>query len=137
MYKRQVESYVARAKELGTEWGKRPAAERAAALDAVADQLAAKRGDFISVAAYEANKTVTQTDPEVSEAIDFCTYYGQSARFLEEAHSEFHPHTVTVVTPPWNFPIAIPTGGIAASLAAGSAVTVSYTHLTLPTIYSV
>ncbi|MDK4294457.1 bifunctional proline dehydrogenase/L-glutamate gamma-semialdehyde dehydrogenase [Corynebacterium accolens] len=119
-----VESYVARAKELGTEWGKRPAAERAAALDAVADQLAAKRGDFISVAAYEANKTVTQTDPEVSEAIDFCTYYGQSARFLEEAHSEFHPHTVTVVTPPWNFPIAIPTGGIAASLAAGSAVIV-------------
>ncbi|MGO8077589.1 aldehyde dehydrogenase family protein, partial [Rhizobium leguminosarum] len=46
------------------------------------------------------------------------------ARLLEESYSEFTPHTVTVVTPPWNFPIAIPTGGIAASLAAGSAVIV-------------
>ena len=119
-----VESHIARAKELGTEWGKRPAAERAAALEAVADEIASQRGKFISVAAYEANKTVTQTDPEVSEAIDFCTYYGQSARLLEESYSQFTPHTVTVVTPPWNFPIAIPTGGIAASLAAGSAVIV-------------
>ena len=72
-------------------------------------------GEFISVAAYEANKTVTQTDPEISEAIDFCTYYAQSARLLERYSAEFTPYRVTVVTPPWNFPVAIPTGGIAAA----------------------
>ncbi|MCQ9676322.1 bifunctional proline dehydrogenase/L-glutamate gamma-semialdehyde dehydrogenase [Corynebacterium sp. BF-R-2] len=117
-----VDKHVARAAELGAEWGARPAEDRARALEAVADELANRRGEFISVAAYEANKTVTQTDPEVSEAIDFCTYYAQSARLLEGYAAEFSPHRVTVVTPPWNFPVAIPTGGIAAALAAGSAV---------------
>ena len=117
-----VDKHVLRAAELGAEWGARPAEDRARALEAVADVLANRRGEFISVAAYEANKTVTQTDPEISEAIDFCTYYAQSARLLENYAAEFTPHRVTVVTPPWNFPVAIPTGGIAAALAAGSAV---------------
>src|SRR5699024_4462926 len=61
-------------------------------------------------------------DPEVSEAIDFSVYYAHSARMLDAARSKFTPHEVTVVTPPWNFPIAIPTGGMMAALAAGSAV---------------
>ncbi len=117
-----VDKHVARAAELGAEWGARAAEDRARALEAVADELANRRGEFISVAAYEANKTVTQTDPEISEAIDFCTYYAQSARLLERYSAEFTPYRVTVVTPPWNFPVAIPTGGIAAALAAGSAV---------------
>ncbi|MGX4760804.1 bifunctional proline dehydrogenase/L-glutamate gamma-semialdehyde dehydrogenase [Corynebacterium minutissimum] len=116
-----VDKHVARAAELGA-GGARDAEDRARALEAVADELANRRGEFISVAAYEANKTVTQTDPEISEAIDFCTYYAQSARLLENYAAEFTPHRVTVVTPPWNFPVAIPTGGIAAALAAGSAV---------------
>ena len=70
-----VDKHVARAAELGADWGARDAEDRARALEAVADELANRRGEFISVAAYEANKTVTQTDPEISEAIDFCTYY--------------------------------------------------------------
>ncbi|WP_296132973.1 bifunctional proline dehydrogenase/L-glutamate gamma-semialdehyde dehydrogenase [uncultured Corynebacterium sp.] len=119
---KDVDKHVLRAAELGAEWGARDAEDRARALEAVADELANRRGEFISVAAYEANKTVTQTDPEISEAIDFCTYYAQSARLLEGYAAEFTPHRVTVVTPPWNFPVAIPTGGIAAALAAGSAV---------------
>ncbi len=55
------------------------------------------------------NRGIDHVGVLIDDRLDFCTYYGQSARFLEEAHSEFHPHTVTVVTPPWNFPIAIPT----------------------------
>src|SRR5699024_8348670 len=41
---------------------------------------------------------------------------------IDACRSKFTPHEVTVVTPPWNFPIAIPTGGMMAALAAGSAV---------------
>ncbi|WP_313548396.1 bifunctional proline dehydrogenase/L-glutamate gamma-semialdehyde dehydrogenase, partial [Corynebacterium sp.] len=117
-----VNAAVAKAQELGAKWGAKPADERAQVLEAIGDEIARNRGKLVSVAAYEANKTVTQTDPEISEAIDFCVYYAHSARALETARSEFTPHQVTVVTPPWNFPIAIPTGGMMAALAAGSAV---------------
>lgn len=117
-----VNAAVAKAQELGAQWGAKPGDERAQVLEAIGDEIARNRGKLVSVAAYEANKTVTQTDPEISEAIDFCVYYAHSARVLETARSEFTPHQVTVVTPPWNFPIAIPTGGMMAALAAGSAV---------------
>ncbi|MDO5032764.1 bifunctional proline dehydrogenase/L-glutamate gamma-semialdehyde dehydrogenase [Corynebacterium sp.] len=117
-----IDKHVQRAKELGAQWGARSAEDRARVLESIGDVLADRRGELISVAAYEANKTVTQTDPEVSEAIDFCGYYAHSARLLEDYAADFTPHQVTVVTPPWNFPIAIPTGGVAAALAAGSAV---------------
>src|SRR5699024_4118926 len=63
-----------------------------------------------------------QSDPEISEAIDFAAYYGEQARNLDRARSEFTPHALTVVIPPWNFPVAIPAGGVTAALAAGSAV---------------
>lgn len=117
-----VNQAVAKAQELGAKWGAQTGDQRAEVLESIGDELARNRGKLISVAAYEANKTVTQTDPEVSEAIDFSVYYAHSARMLDSARSKFTPHEVTVVTPPWNFPIAIPTGGMMAALAAGSAV---------------
>ena len=117
-----VNQAVGKARELGAQWAARSGDERAAVLEAIGDEIARNRGKLVSVAAYEANKTVTQTDPEISEAIDFCVYYAHSARLLDSARSTFTPHRVTVVTPPWNFPIAIPTGGMMAALAAGSAV---------------
>jgi RHH-type proline utilization regulon transcriptional repressor/proline dehydrogenase/delta 1-pyrroline-5-carboxylate dehydrogenase len=117
-----VNQAVAKAQELGAKWGAQTGDQRAEVLESIGDELARNRGKLISVAAYEANKTVTQTDPEVSEAIDFSVYYAHSARMLDTARSKFTPHEVTVVTPPWNFPIAIPTGGMMAALAAGSAV---------------
>ena len=117
-----IDNAVARAKQLSRNWAAKPADERARVLEKIGDKLADHRNDLISVAAWEANKTVTQTDPEVSEAIDFCVYYGHTARQLDKARSKFTPNQVSVVVPPWNFPIAIPTGGITSSLAAGSAV---------------
>ena len=100
--------------------------ERAAALHRVGDVLAARRGELIEVAGSEAGKTIDQADPEVSEAIDFCHHYaGASLQLTDEAHmagARFVPVDVTVVASPWNFPVAIPTGGVAAALAAGSAV---------------
>lgn len=104
------------------EWAARSGEERAAVLETIGDKLADARGRLIQVMAYEANKTITQSDPEVSEAIDFAAYYAQSARALDEARSIFTPNRLTVVTPPWNFPVAIPAGGVLAALAAGSSV---------------
>ena len=116
-----VEDSVAKAKELAADWAAKSGEERAQVLETIGDRIADNRGKLISVAAWEANKTVTQTDPEISEAIDFAVYYAHSARMLDEARSVFTPNQVTLITPPWNFPIAIPVGGILSALAAGSA----------------
>jgi hypothetical protein len=100
--------------------------ERAAVLHRVGDVLAARRGELIEVAGSEAGKTIDQADPEVSEAIDFCHHYAAaSLELADEAHmagARFVPVDVTVVASPWNFPVAIPVGGVAAALAAGSAI---------------
>ncbi len=100
--------------------------ERAAALHRVGDVLAARRGELIEVAGSEAGKTIDQADPEVSEAIDFCHHYAEASLQLSDetymAGARFVPVNVTVVASPWNFPVAIPVGGVAAALAAGSAV---------------
>ncbi|MDO5511905.1 bifunctional proline dehydrogenase/L-glutamate gamma-semialdehyde dehydrogenase [Corynebacterium sp.] len=117
-----VDAAVARGRELGAQWASRSGHERAEVLESIADELAKARGELISVMAHEAGKTVDQSDPEISEAIDFAAYYGEQARNLDRARSTFTPHALTVVVPPWNFPVAIPTGGVTAALAAGSAV---------------
>ena len=117
-----VDEAVARARELAPEWAARSGHERAEVLETVADELAKVRGELITVMAHEAGKTVDQSDPEISEAIDFAAYYGEQARNLDRARSEFTPHALTVVIPPWNFPVALPAGGVTAALAAGSAV---------------
>jgi len=78
--------------------------------------------DTLAVMALDAGKTVDQGIPEVCEAIDFARYYGRSAiRTLEDA-APSSPAGVVVVVPPWNFPYAIPAGGVLASLAAGNSV---------------
>lgn len=81
------------------------------------------RGELIEVMVSEAGKTFDQADTEVSEAIDFAHYYAEQAIELEKVDGAvFVPHKITVVTPPWNFPVAIPAGSALAALAAGSAV---------------
>ncbi|MDO5670070.1 MAG: bifunctional proline dehydrogenase/L-glutamate gamma-semialdehyde dehydrogenase [Corynebacterium sp.] len=117
-----IDAAVARARELAPEWAGRTGHERAEVLESIADELAKARGELITIMAHEAGKTVDQSDPEISEAIDFAAYYGEQARNLDRARSAFTPHALTVVVPPWNFPVAIPTGGVTAALAAGSAV---------------
>lgn len=107
----------------GTGWGARPAADRARALRDAADVLSAYRGRLIEVMASETGKTIAEGDVEVSEAIDFARYYADRALDLETVeNATFRPSRLTVVTPPWNFPVAIPAGSVLAALAAGSAV---------------
>src|SRR5690606_37919656 len=68
-----------------------------------------------------------QADPEVSEAVDSARFYADAAEQLGPSTAmtdgaRFIPPRVMLVTPPWNFPVAIGIGGVLAALAAGSAV---------------
>jgi len=120
-----VDAAVARASAAGRAWAAAPPSARAAVLRRAAVLLEERRGDLVSVMAHEAGKTVAEGDPEVSEAVDFARYYAERALELADGAvpgARFRPHGVTVVTPPWNFPVAIPAGSVLAALAAGSPV---------------
>jgi RHH-type proline utilization regulon transcriptional repressor/proline dehydrogenase/delta 1-pyrroline-5-carboxylate dehydrogenase len=71
----------------------------------------------------ETGKTFAEADTEVSEAVDFAHYYAEaSVRLTAVDGARFEPARLTVVAPPWNFPVAIPAGSVLAALAAGSGV---------------
>lgn len=107
----------------GAAWGALTGAQRAEALDAVGRALHAGRGRLLEVAAAETGKTLDQGDPEISEAVDFAHYYARLARGLDEVEgARAVPVRLTLVIPPWNFPVAIPVGGVLAALGAGSPV---------------
>ncbi|WP_106848810.1 bifunctional proline dehydrogenase/L-glutamate gamma-semialdehyde dehydrogenase [Blastococcus sp. Marseille-P5729] len=119
----QIDAVLRAAGRAGETWRTRSGAEREAVLRLIGDQLELRRGDLLEVVAAETGKTLDQGDPEISEAIDFARYYGRLARGLDEvAGARFEPSRLTVVIPPWNFPVAIPVGGVLAALAAGSPV---------------
>lgn len=119
----RVDQLLAAGAAAGEAWQRRPRDDRAAIVHAIGDELEAMRADLLEVAAAECGKTLDQSDPEVSEAIDFARYYAlQSLQLDALVGATFHPARLTVVTPPWNFPLSIPFGGVAAALAAGSAV---------------
>jgi RHH-type proline utilization regulon transcriptional repressor/proline dehydrogenase/delta 1-pyrroline-5-carboxylate dehydrogenase len=121
----ELERIIATALEAGKAWGARPAAERAAILHRAGDILESRRAELLEVMASETGKTLDQGDPEVSEAIDFAHYYAERAKDLEKIDgATFVPANLTVVTPPWNFPVAIPAGSTLAALASGSAVVI-------------
>ena len=120
-----LERIMSTGREAGARWGAVPAADRARVLLDAADVLAAFRGRLIEVMASEAGKTIAEGDVEVSEAVDFARYYAERALDLERlTGARFLPAGLTVVTPPWNFPVAIPAGSVLAALAAGSAVVI-------------
>lgn len=113
------------AKEASSAWQKLSAETREKVLFRMADRVAERRGDLLEVMGSETGKTLDQGDPEVSEAIDFCRYYGERGLELSSIEGATpKPLSVSVVTPPWNFPVAIPCGSITSLLAAGSAVIV-------------
>lgn len=120
---------IARVRDAAALWGAMPAADRSAVLVAAARQLEARRAELIEVAASETGKVLAEADVEVSEAVDFANYYAATARELDRVSGAvFVPSRVTVVTPPWNFPLAIPAGGVLAALAAGSGVVFKPAH---------
>jgi len=119
----ELERLMTAVTERAAAWAALPGDERAALLHRAGLALAANRDRLIEVMAAETGKTIAEADPEISEAIDFAHYYAERARELDRVQgARFVPSKLTVVTPPWNFPVAIPAGGVLAALAAGSGV---------------
>ncbi|MGN7861857.1 bifunctional proline dehydrogenase/L-glutamate gamma-semialdehyde dehydrogenase [Microbacterium sp. 22303] len=119
----QVDTAIATAVAAGEAWRALGAEGRAAILHKAGDVLEARRADLLEVMGSEAGKVIEQGDPEVSEAIDFAHYYAESAKKLAHVDgATMQPVGLTVVTPPWNFPVAIPAGSTLSALATGSPV---------------
>lgn len=119
----RLEEIIVRVRDAAPGWGSRSAAERAEVLLRAAAVLESRRGELIEVAAAETGKVFAEADVEVSEAVDFARYYAAKARELDAVPgAAFTPSRLIVVAPPWNFPLAIPAGGVLAALAAGSGV---------------
>ncbi|QDU28765.1 1-pyrroline-5-carboxylate dehydrogenase 1 [Anatilimnocola aggregata] len=118
-----VNSAVECAKQDRAGWRSLSVAERNQMLGRAAAELRRSRATLMHTALVNGGKIITESDPEVSEAVDFVEFYRASARRWFELESvQATPCGVVVVVPPWNFPIAIPCGGVAAALAAGNTV---------------
>ena len=118
-----IDAAVAVAKKDPDGWRVLSMDKRHAVLSKVAMELRKARGDLIGAAAANTGKIFTEADVEVSEAVDFVEYYPFSARrFTALPTLQVKGKGVGAVVSPWNFPIAIPCGGIAAALAAGNTV---------------
>lgn len=116
-----VEQVLATAVSAASDWGNTPVAQRVELLLKAANALRAARGELIGLMVLDAGKRVEEADAEVSEVVDFAEYYARQFSRLADMF-ETRPKGVVLVTPPWNFPLAIPGGGVLAALAAGNAV---------------
>ncbi|QDV28049.1 bifunctional proline dehydrogenase/L-glutamate gamma-semialdehyde dehydrogenase [Aureliella helgolandensis] len=119
----QIAQSIACAQRDSHGWGAMDVASRYALLRKVAQEVRVRRADLAGAAMADSGKTLQESDPEISEAIDFVEFYAQTAQALfAKPRWGARPVGPVVVISPWNFPIAIPCGGIAAALAAGNTV---------------
>jgi RHH-type proline utilization regulon transcriptional repressor/proline dehydrogenase/delta 1-pyrroline-5-carboxylate dehydrogenase len=130
-----VDEAVAAAERGFRAWRSRGASERAGALARAAGLMRARRLELTALAVRECAKPWPEADADVCEAIDFLEYYAERAEMLdhgvellhvpgERNRMQYAPRGVVGVIAPWNFPLAIPTGMVAAALATGNSVVV-------------
>ena len=114
-------------------WAAAGVTHRAGVLRQAARVMAADR--FVTIACMRggAKKAATEADAEVSEAIDFARYYADVFRVPAGVRAD--PLGVVVVASPWNFPYAIPAGGVLAALMAGNAVVLKPAPETVQTAF--
>lgn len=117
----QVEVAISSAVAAAPIWQATPATERAIILERIAELYEAEMQTLIGVIVREAGKTYNNAIAEIREATDFLRYYAEQARsdFANDTHRPLGP---VVCISPWNFPMAIFTGQVAAALAAGNTV---------------
>ncbi|HEX4874100.1 MAG TPA: proline dehydrogenase family protein, partial [Sphingorhabdus sp.] len=128
-----VASAIANAQTAYPAWSMTPVEQRAACLDRLAHLLEQHRAPLMAIAVQEAKKTIPDALAEVREAVDFCRYYAARAR-ADLAPVELPGPTgernvlrhegrgVWAAIAPWNFPLAIFLGQVAAALVAGNTV---------------
>ncbi|MCH5335923.1 MAG: proline dehydrogenase family protein [Campylobacter sp.] len=106
-------------------------------LSKTAKLMRERRGDLIGIGALEVGKTFLELDVEVSEGIDFVEFYPHSLEVLktQNKNTDFKPKGIGVTIAPWNFPIGISVGTIAAPLAAGNVVIYKPSSLSMLTGY--
>ena len=128
-----VERALANAAAAQPGWNATPAAGRAAILEKAAELLEAQTAKYMALCTAEAGKSLPDGIAEVREAVDFLRYYAMQARekFADVALPgptgesnvlQLHGRGVFVCISPWNFPLAIFLGQVAAALAAGNSV---------------
>jgi RHH-type proline utilization regulon transcriptional repressor/proline dehydrogenase/delta 1-pyrroline-5-carboxylate dehydrogenase len=111
---------MAAAEEAGARWAQTPPAVRAGALRAAANAFEARMPILLGLIVREAGKSLANAIAEVREAVDFLRYYaGEAERLCDPGTRPLGP--VACISP-WNFPLAIFTGQVAAALAAGNTV---------------
>ena len=126
-----ADAALGKAEKAFAAWSATPVRRRAAILLRVADLFEAERGRLIALLQEEAKKTLDDGVAEVREAADLCRYYAAEAGKIcaqkalpgvtgEENILRRHGRGVFVCISPWNFPLAIFSGQIAAALAAGN-----------------
>jgi RHH-type proline utilization regulon transcriptional repressor/proline dehydrogenase/delta 1-pyrroline-5-carboxylate dehydrogenase len=117
----EVAAALEAAEHAAPTWAATDVGERAACLERTADLMEAELPALMALAVREAGKTLPNALAEVREAVDFCRYYAARIRaeFDHRTHKALGP---VVCIAPWNFPLAIFTGEVAAALAAGNPV---------------
>ena len=120
-YDADIEKMLAATDAARGRWSSLAAIERGNCLRRLADALEENRDELMALCIKEAGKSLPDALAEVREAVDFCRYYANQAErlFAEQA---VQPLGVVLCISPWNFPLAISLGQVAAALAAGNTV---------------
>lgn len=129
----EAEMAVQGAKTAFRLWSKKSPEERAGYLEKLASLIVRDRFELAALEVLEVGKTWIEADGDITEAIDFCRYYAKEMRRLGKPFrvgnapgeiSLYHyiPRGISLVIAPWNFPLAILTGMVSASLVAGNVV---------------
>jgi RHH-type proline utilization regulon transcriptional repressor/proline dehydrogenase/delta 1-pyrroline-5-carboxylate dehydrogenase len=129
----EADAALAAAHRAWPAWRRTPARERAAVLFRAAEWMRARRNPLAALEVFEAGKPWKDADADVCEAIDFLEYYGREMLRLDRGGAvqsppgehnrlRYQARGIGLVIAPWNFPLAIPTGMVAAGLVTGNAV---------------
>ncbi|TQV87685.1 bifunctional proline dehydrogenase/L-glutamate gamma-semialdehyde dehydrogenase PutA [Aliikangiella coralliicola] len=117
----EMKQLVENAEAAFSSWSKTPVQERADVLRRTADILERHRDELIALCIKEAGKVAQDGVDEVREAVDFCRYYAARAEALAE-DDRFEARGVILCISPWNFPLAIFLGQVAAAVVTGNTV---------------
>src|SRR5438876_1271326 len=138
----EAERAVAAARAAFENWRRTSFEERCQLLERAAEILARRRFELSALEVFEVGKPWAQADGDISEAIDFCTFYARQMRLMgrprltqnmpgEESYQHYWPRGVALVIAPWNFPMAILCGMVSAALVTGNTVIMNSSEQTL------